>query len=301
MALLEVDPAAQQQLHGNASREAVAPEARPYRAPRWPRVVAAAALIAMAAFIAIPMLAGLWFSFWIPSEGLTLTALTDAISSPAVMGSLGLSLGLSLVSVALLLVILVPTVVLLHVSAQRYRPLVEAICMVPLVVPAIALVAGVLAVLRAGVNAGEVGRAVSQFLQDPSFPLVLLGCYVIVLLPFTFRIIDNALAAIPVAQLLDSARGLGAPFPVAVFRVIAPNIGAALWYCAFFGLSAGLAEYTFSISLGFHTLSVELMTLSGSNFRTSIAVSLLVTLLSWMLMILVLQAPRRVARRKVRS
>ena len=124
---------------------------------------------------------------------------------------------------------------------------------------------------------------------------MLLGCYVVVLLPFTFRIIDNALSTIPVTQLLDSARGLGAPFPLAVLIVVAPNIRASLWYCAFFGLSAGLAEFTFSITLGFHTLSVELMTLSGSNFRTSIAVSLLVTLLSWALMIIVLQASNRIA------
>lgn len=261
----------------------------------WPKRLAVLALVLLAAYLSVPLLAGLWFSFWIPGEGLRLTALTDAVSSPAVMQSLGLSIGLSLLSVVILLALLVPTVVLLHVSAQRFRPLVEVLCTLPLVVPAIALVAGVMAVLRAGVSAGELGRTVSQFLQDPAFPLVLIGCYVVVLLPFTFRILDNALAAIPVAQLLDSARGLGARFPRAVLTVIVPNISASLWACAFFGLSAGLAEYTFSITLGFHTLSVELMTLSGSNFRTSIAVSLLVTLFSWVLMILVLQAANRVA------
>ncbi|WP_087013382.1 ABC transporter permease [Leucobacter sp. 7(1)] len=294
MAVLEVTAAVPQP--GSGVPDAAPGSApRPYRAPRWPKVLAVTALLLLITYLAVPMLAGLWFSFWVPGEGLTLTALTDALSSPAVMGSLGLSLGLSAVSVVILLAILVPTVVLLHVSAQRFRPLVEVICMLPLVVPAIALVAGVMAVLRAGVEAGETARAISQFLQDPSFPIVLLGCYVVVLLPFTFRIIDNALSTIPVTQLLDSARGLGAPFPLAVLLVVAPNIRASLWYCAFFGLSAGLAEFTFSITLGFHTLSVELMTLSGSNFRTSIAVSLLVTLLSWALMIIVLQASNRIA------
>lgn len=275
-----------------ASREA-APRA--YRPSRLPRILAVVALVVLGIYLAGPLLAGLWYSFWIPGEGLRFTALTDAVGSPEVMSSLARSIGLSLASVLILFVVLVPTVVQLHVGAQRYRPLVEAICMLPLVVPGIALVAGVMVVLRAGVGAGTFARTVSQFLQDPSYPLVLVGCYVIVLLPFTFRVIDNALSAIPVAQLLDSARGLGAPFPIAVLQVVAPNIRASLWVCAFFGLSAGLAEYTFSITLGFHTLSVELMTLSGSNFRTSIAVSLLVTLLSWVLMILVLQASNRVA------
>lgn len=207
------------------------PAPRPYRAPRWPRVLAVLALLLLVTYLAVPMLAGLWFSFWVPGEGLTLTALTDALSSPAVMGSLGLSLGLSAASVVILLVILVPTVVLLHVSAQRFRPLVEVICMLPLVVPAIALVAGVMAVLRAGVEAGDAARAISQFLQDPSFPIVLLGCYVVVLLPFTFRIIDNALATIPVTQLLDSARGLGprsrSPCCSSSLRTFGPPSGTA--------------------------------------------------------------------------
>ena len=299
MAVLEVT--SEPQLHsGEGSRPTHSghrplPAAKPYRASRVPKVLAVVALVALAAFIAIPLLSGLWYSFWIPGKGFSAEALTAAATSKDVMSSLALSLGLSFASVVILLVILLPTVVLLHVSAQKYRPVVEVICTLPLVVPAIALVAGVMAVLRGGVSASDATRVVSQFLQDPSFPLVLLGCYVVVLLPFTFRILDNALSAVPVAQLLDSARGLGASFPSAVLRVIAPNIRASLWYCAFFGLSAGLAEYTFSITLGFHTLSVELMTLSGTNFRTSIAVSLLVTLLSWALMIFVLQAANRVA------
>lgn len=60
-----------------------------------------------------------------------------------------------------------------------------------------------------------------------------------------------------------------------------PNIRASLWYCAFFGLSAGLAEFTFSITLGFHTLSVELMTLSGQQLPHLHSVSPLVTLPCW--------------------
>lgn len=278
----------------------VPPETRkpaPRNGGRLAKAAAVAILCLLAAFFAIPLFSGLWFSFWIPGKGLGLDALRDAFGSPAIMRSLGLSIVLSLASVVLLLVVLIPAVVLLHVSAQRFRPLIEVICTLPLVIPAIALVAGVMAVLRAGAKAGpgSIPRAISQALQDPSFPLVLIGCYAVVLLPYAFRILDNALGALPVKQLLDSARGLGASFPRAVLMVIVPNIRPALWYCAFFGISAGLAEFTFSVTLGFSTLSVELMALSGNNFRTSIAVSLLVTLLSWALMIIVLTASNKIA------
>lgn len=295
MAVIEIGtrPARPEAPEKPAVRRAPAPE----RGTRIAKAAAVGILLLLVAFFAVPMLSGLWFSFWIPGKGLGLDALTDAVSSPAIMRSLGLSLALSLVSVALLLIVLIPAVVLLHVSAQRLRPLVEVICTLPLVIPAIALVAGVMAVLRAGAKAGpgSVPRAISQALQDPAFPLILIGCYAVVLLPYAFRILDNALAALPVTQLLDSARGLGASFPKAVLMVIVPNIRPALWYCAFFGISAGLAEFTFSVTLGFNTLSVELMALSGNNFRTSIAVSLLVTLLSWALMIIVLTASNRIA------
>jgi putative spermidine/putrescine transport system permease protein len=269
--------------------------------PIWGRIAAFAIITAFLAYLIVPLVASLGYSFWVPGKGFVADALFDAVQTPGVIAGLGLSLGLSVASVAILLVLLVPTIVFVHVAAPRLRGLVEVICTLPLVIPAVSLVAGVMALLRAGSLAGRgsLPQQVSQWLQDPSFPLVLLGCYIVVLLPFAFRVLDNAIASIPAKQLLDSARGLGASFPIAVMRVIVPNLGSALWFCVFFGLSAGLAEYTFSVTMGFHTLSVELMTISKDNFRVSIAVALLVTLFSWVLMGLVLQSAQRIG--KVRS
>lgn len=278
------------------------------RLPRLPRVVrvpraAAWGLIAVVAlYFAVPMIASLQYSVWLPNRGWTFAAYLDAFSSNGVMTALVFSVGLALVSVAGLVGLLVPTMVYVHLRAPRFRTLVEVICTLPLVIPGIALVAGITATLKYGSSfgRGSAPAAVSQFLQHPSFPIVLVGTYIVMLLPFTYRVLDAALTAVPLRTLMEGARSLGAPTRTAMVTVLLPNIVPALWFCLFFGLSAGMAEYTVSATLGYHTLSVELLTLAGNNFRSSISLSLLVTLLSWALMIVVmLSATRATKARKV--
>lgn len=280
------------------------PSPGPARTPRFgvPRIAAWGIIVVAVAYVTIPMVASMQYSIWMPNRGWTFAAYLDAFSSSGVMTALVFSVGLSLVSVAGLVALLVPTMVYVHLRAPRFRTLVEVICTLPLVIPGIALVAGLTATLKYGASfgRGSAPAAVSQFLQNPSFPIVLVGSYIVVLLPFTYRVLDAALSAVPLRTLMESARSLGAPTRTAMVTVLAPNIGAALWFCLFFGLSAGLAEYTISATLGYHTLSVELLTLAGNNFRSSISLSLLVTLLSWALMIVVmLSATRATKARKV--
>lgn len=275
------------------------------RVPRFVRLprVAAWGLIALVAlYLAVPMIASMHYSVWMPNQGWTFTAFLDAFSSKGVMKSLAFSVVLSLVSVAGLVALLVPTMVYVHLRAPRFRTLVEVICTLPLVIPGIALVAGITAVLKYGASFGRGSgpAALSQFLQNPTFPIVLVGSYIVVLLPFTYRVLDAALTAVPLRTLMEGARSLGAPTRTAMVTALLPNIVPALWFCLFFGLSAGMAEYTISATLGYHTLSVELLTLAGNNFRSSISLSLLVTLLSWVLMIIVmLSATRATKARKV--
>lgn len=270
---------------------------------RVPRVAAWGIIVVVLLYIMIPLVASLHFSVWVPNTGWTFSAYRAAFGSASVMQALAFSIGLSVTSVVGLVALMVPTMVYVHLKANRYRSLVEIICTLPLVIPAIAIVAGLMATLRfgAGYGRGSTPAAISQFLQNPDFPIVLVGTYIVVLLPFTYRVLDAALTSIPLKTLMESATSLGARTPTALIKVLVPNISSAMWFCLFFGLSAGLAEYTLSSTLGYHTLSVELMTLSGNNFRSSISLSLLVTLLSWALMIIVmLSATRTAPTRKAR-
>ncbi len=279
-----------------------APSSGRRRPSRIPRVAAWGLIGLVALYLAVPMIASMHYSVWMPNRGWTFAAYADAFSSSGVMKALVFSVGLSLVAVAGLVGLLVPTMVYVQLRAPRFRTLVEVICTLPLVIPGIALVAGITATLKFGASfgRGSVPAAISQFLQNPTFPIVLVGSYIVVLLPFTYRVLDAALTAVPLRTLMEGARSLGAPTRTALVTVLLPNIIPALWFCLFFGLSAGLAEYTISATLGYHTLSVELLTLAGNNFRSSISLSLLVTLLSWALMIVVmLSATRATKARKV--
>lgn len=85
-----------------------------------------------------------------PRQALSFEAYTGIFGADGFTDSLTLTLKLAAATIALVLVLLVPALVTVRLAAPRLRTLVEIVCMLPLVVPAVALVAGISAVLRWG-------------------------------------------------------------------------------------------------------------------------------------------------------
>lgn len=246
------------------------------------------ALIAlMGLYIFVPLLSSFVFSVWVPTSGLTFQAYRDSVSDPRFMGALTLSLLITAGTVAGLLALMVPTVVYLQLRAPRWRPLMEIVCTIPLVVPSIALAAGLVAVLRhlAGYGRGSWPTRISQAIQNPDLPLVLIGSYIVLSLPFVYRSLDAGLRAIDLRTLVESARSLGADETTILRRVILPNLKGPVTFCAFFSAALCLGEFTMAVTLGYRTLPVWLTQIAGSDFRASISMSLLINVMTWTLLI----------------
>ncbi|HEU4573255.1 MAG TPA: ABC transporter permease subunit [Candidatus Limnocylindrales bacterium] len=207
--------------------------------------------VVFAAYMLVPLVgvflfsvATTWFDTVLP-VGYTLDHVVETVTDPLFVPTVGRSLIASIATIAVSVVLMTPMMFLLHVSAPRFRPIVEFLSLLPFALPTIVL-------------------ALSLIRMYSSPPIVLSGtptllilAYVVTGLPFMYRALDNSLRAIDTARLSEASATLGASRWTTLRRVILPNIST--------GIAAG-ALLVFSVSFGEFTLSSFIV---GDAWKTS--------------------------------
>ncbi|MFD3994416.1 ABC transporter permease [Streptomyces sp. NPDC058548] len=264
-----------------------APSAAPTRTRRRPRVWRGVVLGLGGAYFLIPLIASFVFTVHTPGQGISFEAYTALLAADGFTESLLLSLGLAAATIALALLLAVPALVAVRLGAPRLRPVVEVMCMLPLVVPPIALVTGISTVLRWGPDHLSRTPLYQTFLavQNENFPFVLVLAYTVMALPFVYRSLDAGLRAVDVPTLVEAARNCGAGWVYVMFRVILPNLRSSLAGAAFLTLALVLGEFTIASLLGFRPFAVWIVSISGAHARMSVAVSLLSLVITWVLLL----------------
>jgi len=198
------------------------------------------------------------------------------------------SVELAVLTAVLMLVLLVPTMTWVHLRLPRMKRLIEALCLLPLVIPAIVLVVGI----------ASLYSWVTYFLGDS--PLTLTFVYVVLVLPYAYRAIESGLTAVDVRTLSEAARSLGASWPTVMLRVVLPNVRAAVLSAGLLAVALVLGEYTIASLLNFTTLQVDVALLGKRNAEISIAVSLAALVFAFALLLgISLVAGRRRSARAV--
>jgi putative spermidine/putrescine transport system permease protein len=227
------------------------------------RVVRGVVLVAFAAFFLVPLVALLNFSTKVPATGeRTGVAWRALVDDPTMSSAIRTSVLLALLTVAGMVVLLVPTMVWVRLRVPWATRLVEFLCLLPLTIPALVLVVGI----------KNVYAWVTYFLGDSALTLAL--PYVVLVLPYSYRAIDAALAGIDARTLAEAARSLGASWFTVIVRVIVPNIRAGILSAAFVTVALVLGEYTFASLLNYETLPTAIVQLGKSDAPTSMAAAL---------------------------
>lgn len=253
------------------------------RAP-WGSVLV---LFLAALYFLVPVAASLWFTVDDPGKGFTFDAYAKGLSDEGMTRSLTLSVELGLATVALGLLLMVPTMVVVVLRLPRLRRVVEVLCMVPLIVPPIALVAGVTTVLSWEQDlAATPFYRTFQLLQNKDFPLVLVLVYTVMSLPFLYRSLDAGLRGIDVKTLVEASRSLGASRLGTLWRVLVPNLRAAIVSGAVLSLAMVLGEFTVATVLGFEPFAVWMVHVGDSEAQLSVAAAMLSLLITWGLLLL---------------
>ncbi|MFI6023078.1 ABC transporter permease [Streptomyces sp. NPDC051287] len=246
------------------------------------------AVLGLAAlYFLVPLGASVVFTVDVPGQGVTFNAYSQILSADGFTSSLLLSLELAVATIAAVLLLMVPAVVALRLSAPKLRPVVEIVCSLPLVVPPIAFVAGIASVLKWGPDHLSRTPLFETFvaIQNPDFPFVLVLAYVVMALPFVYRALDAGLRAVDVRTLVEAARSCGANWPQALVRAVLPNLRGALLNASFLTLALVLGEFTVARLLGFQPFAVWIYNVGGSQAQMSVAVSVLSLLVTWALLL----------------
>ena len=164
---------------------------------------------------------------------------------------IGTSLALSVVTVVIMLVLLVPTMVIVHIRSKVLERAIEWVATLPLTIPAIVLVVGL----------GPIYRWLSA------------------------DVIAVGLNSIDVKTLVEASRSLGASWPKVFFKVIIPNLWQSILSASFISIAVVLGEYTVASLLGRMNLQVALYQLGQSNSQISTAMSLLALLFGAVLLV----------------
>jgi putative spermidine/putrescine transport system permease protein len=189
--------------------------------------------------------------------------------------AIGNSLVLAAVTVAIMLVLLVPTMVLVKLSFPRLRRLLEFICLLPITIPAIVLVVGL----------APVYSVVSRIFGSGVWTLAF--AYGIVVLPYAYRAIQSNLDSIDVKTLSEAARSLGAGWPTVLLRVIVPNLRRGLLAASFISVAVVLGEFTIASLLNRVNLQTALLVASKADPFIAAIFALLALLFAFVLLLII--------------
>ena len=187
--------------------------------------------------------------------------------------AIGNSLVLAAVTVCIVIVILLPTMILVHLRFPRLRRVLEFICIIPITVPAIVLVVGL----------APVYSVVVKLLGGATWTLAF--AYGIIVLPFAYRAIQTNLEAVDMHTLSEAARSLSASWPRVLWHVLLPNLRSGVLAASFISVAVVLGEFTIASLLNRRNLQTALLQISQSDPYVAVIFALLALLLAFVLLL----------------
>lgn len=252
---------------------------------RRPRVspFALIVLVLATAYFLLPLFATLLFSLDSNQTGkcCSVAAWRFVFHDGQFWSSLKTSLILSAETIAISLVLFVPTVYWIHLKLPRMRPVMAFLALLPFVIPPIVLVVGLLKVYHG---------SPSWFYDTPYGFLV--GAYVILAFPYMFFSLDAGFRSIDVHTLTEASHSLGAGWVRTLLRVILPNIRVAALSGSFLALAIVMGEFTIASLASFPTFPTYIEAIQEQQAYGAAAVSFLSFTLTWAAMLSLLLVGR---------
>jgi len=240
------------------------------------RIFRVTVLLVMGAFFLIPILAMFEFSTRGNSDTAprTLDAWINIVKAPDLVDAIIASLQLAAITCVAMLLLLLPTMVWVRLRLPQLNRAIEFICLLPLTVPAIALVVGMVPIYQ------WLNLNVSDSILTLAF------AYLILVLPYAYRSLDAGLSAIDLKTLSEAARSLGARWETVMLRIIVPNMSSAILNACLLSVAVVLGEFTFANLLAYVNLQVAINYIGLVSAGTSIAVSVASLLFAFVLLMI---------------
>lgn len=185
------------------------------------------------------------------------------------------SLVLSAVTVAIVLFLLAPTMILIALRFPALKRPFEFLVLLPLTIPAIVLVVGL----------GPIYQQIGRTLGTGAWTLAF--AYGITVLPFAYRSIQASIEAIDVRTLSEAARSLGASWFTVLTRVLAPNLRPGLLAASLISVAVVLGEFTIASLLNRQVLQTGLVVVNRIDAYAAAMFTLMALAFAFALLIVI--------------
>jgi len=227
----------------------------PWASTVWRWVI----LVLAGVYFLIPLIAALRFA--------GISSFGSVISQSGFTSSLALSVRLAVITTIITIALMLPTTVYVHLRLPKLRRLLEGITILPIVIPPVVLIVGVL-------------QIAPGFLKSTEYLLALV--YVILAMPFAYRAIDAGLRALDLKTITEAASSLGAGWITTLWRVVLPNLRTALLSATVLTVALVLGEFTIASLDLYQTFPVWIYVNSQTSGQVSVAASLLALFVTWL-------------------
>lgn len=235
------------------------------------------------AYFLIPLYAGVKFSLQNDNNQLSLYAIRALPSQTGFSGAFFLSLRLAVVTTVLTMVLMVPTATYVHLKLPKMRRVMDFVTILPIVIPPIVLILGVL-------------EAAPLWLRASPYLLSLV--YVILALPFVYRSLDAGLSAIDLKTLVEASRSLGGKWLSTLWHVLLPNLRSAMLSAVVLTIALVLGEFTMASLDLWTTFPVWIYQFSQLDGHIATAASMMSLIGTWLLLTLIISVDRSQSRRR---
>lgn len=257
---------------------------------RFGRVVPTIVLLCSAVFFALPLLSLARFALQnVPTvlwgwdtlfDKWSLQGLTQAFEEPEFWDALELSATLAVGTVAFTVLLLLPTAIWVHLRVPKARAAIEFMTVLPYMIPAIALVAGIVVI-----------KPHARWFLNSEYSLI--PFYVVLALPFTYRSIDAGLRALDLRTLVDASRSLGAGWGATIVKVLIPNLRTSIIAASFLTAAVVMGEYTLADTLLIDSLAPYQQKFTGREPQAGYGLNLLALVATTLLFAMVALLTRK--------
>jgi putative spermidine/putrescine transport system permease protein len=231
-------------------------------------------IIIGAAYFMVPLIGTFEFSLRMRRGEYSFDAYRIVLADPHFQATFAYSTCLAFATILVGVLMVLPTAYWVQLRLPWLRPLVEFITLLPLVIPAIVLVFGYLRIYN---SASLLPLTDSARGTD----LLLTFGYVTLALPYMYRAVDTGLRAIDVRTLTEAAESLGANWPTILFRVILPNVRAAVLSGAFLTFAIVIGEFTLASLLDRPAFGPYLQLMGANRAYEPAALAIIAFAVTW--------------------
>jgi len=210
-------------------------------------------------------------------EGYTIEFYIRAFQTSYFISTLRNSLILSLATILVSLIVIVPTVYWVHTRLTGFKPLLDVLMILPFGIPTVVLALALVQIY----NVPPLARS----------PILLIGAVVVYSMPFMYRPVSNAMQAIDAMTLTEAGQSLGANVFQVLSKIIIPNILPGILSGSLLVFSTVFAEYTLTsliVGARFKTFPLLLVEYTRINGNIAAAFSVVSFTIAWLVSILIL-------------